>query len=92
MQDEAASDDAALMGIGLVLFWPTLFFLEGDTGRESELARLRGSIEAVESEAIRKDCKALVDEFERQRAMAKEAESDEADDADEADEAAEQES
>ena len=56
VQNEAASDDAALMGVGLILFWPTLFFLEGDTGREAELGRLRGEIDAIESAATRKNC------------------------------------
>ena len=73
VQDEAASDDAALMGIGIVLFWPSLFFLEGDTGREAELARLRGAISAIETEAIRKDCREVVGELARQRELAREA-------------------
>ena len=67
VQDEAASSDAALMGVGLILFWPTLFFLEGDTGREAELGRLRGEIDAIESAATRKNCHDLLDEYERHR-------------------------
>ena len=69
VQDEAASDDAVLMGVGLILFWPTLFFLEGDTGREAELGRLRGEIDAIESAATRKNCVDLLDEYERRREL-----------------------
>ena len=68
LQDEAASDDETIMGVGLVLFWPALFFLEGDTGRETELARLRGEMDAVEAMGTRKNCAALIEEFERRRA------------------------
>lgn len=67
IQDEESTDDAVVMGIGLVLFWPTLFFLEGDTGREAELGRLKGEIEAVEQTAIRKDCHRLLDRIEKSR-------------------------
>ncbi|MDZ7736869.1 MAG: hypothetical protein U5P41_12795 [Gammaproteobacteria bacterium] len=41
--DDEASADAAQMGIGLVLFWPALFFLEGGDGPQAaEYARLKG--------------------------------------------------
>ena len=73
VQDEAASDDAALMGVGLVLFWPTLFFLDGDTGRESELGRLKGEIEAIEKAATRRNCAAILDDIGQRRAAAKAA-------------------
>lgn len=55
--DKKAGNDAAQMGIGLVLFWPTLFFLEGGDGPEAaEYARLRGELDALESVSIRKKC------------------------------------
>ena len=70
IQDEASSDDAAVMAIGTILFWPALFFLEGDTGREAELARLRGEIDAVERAAIQKDCAAVATDLAEQRELA----------------------
>ena len=73
VQDSAASDDAALMGVGLVLFWPTLFFLEGDTGREAELGRLKGEVDAIERAATRKNCTAVLGDLERRRAAAEAA-------------------
>lgn len=73
VQDEAAWDDAVLMGVGLVLFRPTLCFLEGDTGREAELGRLRGEVEAIEKAATRKNCTAILDDLGQRRAAAEEA-------------------
>ncbi|MEA3643102.1 MAG: hypothetical protein VBE63_24640 [Lamprobacter sp.] len=43
------------MGVGLVLFWPALFFLAGDDQKE-ELSRLKGEYEALQQAAIRQDC------------------------------------
>lgn len=45
------------MGVGLVLFWPTLFMLEGGDGPEAaEYARLKGEYEALRKVAIEKKC------------------------------------
>ena len=54
-QQKEANKDAVAMGVGLVVFWPALFFLAGDDQKE-ELARLKGEYEALQSAAIRKDC------------------------------------
>ncbi len=54
--DKAASNDAMQMGVGLVLFWPTLFFLDGDTPQAAEYARLKGEFDALEKAAIQKNC------------------------------------
>ncbi len=55
--DKTASDDSAQMGIGLVLFWPALFFLDGKNSPQSaEYARLKGEAEALEKVSIRKNC------------------------------------
>ena len=54
--DEEAGDDAAQMGIGLLLFWPALFFLEGgDDARAGECARLKGERIALEDAAVMKN-------------------------------------
>ena len=45
------------MGVGLVLFWPTLFALEGGDGPEaSEYAQLLGEYEALREMAVEKRC------------------------------------
>lgn len=55
--DEKAGNDAAQMGIGLVLFWPALFFLEGGDGPEAaEYARLRGEVDAMHRAGVAKEC------------------------------------
>lgn len=67
-QDDAATRDAVATGVGLVLFWPALFFLAaGDN--ESELARLKGEFDAVERAAIEKKC-SLADDIRRGREQA----------------------
>ena len=55
--NKLADNDAAQMGVGLILFWPTLFFLEGGDGPEAqEYARLKGERDAIEQARIQKRC------------------------------------
>lgn len=54
--EKTAGDDDVQMGVGLVLFWPTLFFLDGNTPQAAEYGRLRGEFDALEKAAIRKNC------------------------------------
>ncbi len=55
--DKVASADAWQMGVGLVLFWPALFFLEGGDGTlQSNYALLKGKYEAVSTQYSRKGC------------------------------------
>ena len=45
------------MGVGLVLFWPTLFALEGgDSPEASEYAQLKGEFEACRATSVQKKC------------------------------------
>lgn len=73
-RDEAQGDSVA-MGVGLVLFWPALFFLAGDD-KEDELSRLKGQYNAIEEAAIKKKCD-LADEIKQQREKRKEEASNE---------------
>lgn len=66
IQDKEASNDAAAMGVGLVLFWPALFFL-GGSDKEQELSQLMGQHEALQQSAIQKEC-GFADQFEAQEA------------------------
>ena len=55
--DKTAGNDSAQMAVGMLLFWPTLFFLEGGDGPEAaEYARLKGEMEALEKVSIKKKC------------------------------------
>ena len=50
-----ANTDKAQMGLGLILFWPALFALEGGDGPEAtEYARLKGEYEALRTVAVQK--------------------------------------
>lgn len=52
-----ADNDTAQMTVGMLLFWPTLFFLEGGDGPEAaEYAKLKGETEALEKVAIQRRC------------------------------------
>lgn len=55
VQDSEATKDSVAMGIGLVVFWPALFFMIGQD-KEQELSRLKGEFEALEQVAIQKEC------------------------------------
>jgi hypothetical protein len=54
--DQASANDKALMGVGLVLFWPALFALGGTKNQEAEFGRLKGEYDAVQKTAIDKKC------------------------------------
>jgi hypothetical protein len=58
--DEAAQNDAGIMAVGLILFWPVLFALGGTKQQEAEYARLKGEYDAVEQAAIAKKCAHVV--------------------------------
>lgn len=52
-----ADTDGAQMAIGLVLFWPALFFLEGGDGPEAqEFSQLKGEAEALQKASYEKNC------------------------------------
>tara|TARA_Y100000766_G_scaffold274907_1_gene277366 strand:+ start:151 stop:648 length:498 start_codon:yes stop_codon:yes gene_type:complete len=56
---KTSDNDAVQMGVGLILFWPTLFFLEGGDGPQAaEYSRLLGEEDAIQKSMVRKDCSA----------------------------------
>ena len=55
-QKRQANNDAVAMGVGLVLFWPALFFLAGGNDRKAELGNLKGQYDALTEVAIQKKC------------------------------------
>ena len=58
--DEAASNDKALMGVGMLLFWPALFALGGTKQQEADYSRLKGEYEAIQQSSIAKKCPGVV--------------------------------
>ncbi|SMH57400.1 hypothetical protein [Maritimibacter sp. HL-12] len=55
-QDQNASRDAAATAAAVILFWPAAFFVKGDGSNATELARLRGELEALEVVSNEKNC------------------------------------
>jgi hypothetical protein len=55
-QDEKATRDTVATTVGVVVFWPALFFIGGNDQQTAELARMRGELEAIEQVSIRKRC------------------------------------
>lgn len=56
VQDSKRSDDAVATTLGVVLFWPALFFIKGDGQTAAELAKLKGQFNAIEQSSIQKKC------------------------------------
>lgn len=55
-QQSKADSDAVAMGVGMVLFWPALFFLGSGANQTEELSRLKGESDALQQAAIQKNC------------------------------------
>ncbi len=55
-QQRAATNDQIAMGVGLVLFWPALFFLASDNNKKEELSRLKGEYDALQQTGTMKNC------------------------------------
>lgn len=54
-QNKDHTRDAVAMTVGLVVFWPALFFMSGK-GHQDELADLKGQYDALDRAAIGKSC------------------------------------
>ena len=54
--DTAAKNDAALVGVGMLLFWPVLFAVGGNKAQEAEFARVKGDYDAVNQAVIARNC------------------------------------
>ncbi|MFO7962419.1 MAG: hypothetical protein R6U50_00715 [Desulfobacterales bacterium] len=55
--EKECNADKAQMAVGMVLFWPALFFLEGGDGPETaEYTRLKGERECIEKLLIERQC------------------------------------
>lgn len=70
VQDKTASNDSAAMGVGLILFWPALFFIDNND-QHVQLAQLKGEFDALEQVAIQNNCN-VARELEEARKMEQE--------------------
>lgn len=55
-QKKAATNSKVTTGVGLVVFWPALFFIDSNSEQASEYSRLKGEFDALEKVAIQKNC------------------------------------
>jgi hypothetical protein len=55
-QQKKADNDAVAVGVGLVIFWPALFFAKGDGASAAEVARLKGEMKAIETASLKNNC------------------------------------
>jgi len=62
--DARAENDSAVTAAGLILFWPALFFIKGNSPDAQEYGRLKGEFEAAEKTAIFKNCNIAVRRIE----------------------------
>lgn len=54
--DDNATGDTVATTVGVILFWPALFFIDGDGPEANEYARLKGEHEALQKASIEKKC------------------------------------
>jgi hypothetical protein len=54
--DHDATNDKIMVGVGVALFWPALFFIKGNGEAESQYAELKGQHEAIQEAFAMKDC------------------------------------
>ena len=55
IQQAAADSDGAMMGIGMLIFWPALLGLKGDDNAP-QLAQMRGMADAINAAGLQKGC------------------------------------
>lgn len=53
---QKADSDSGKMAVGMILFWPALFFLDGNSVEAQEYARLKGERDTLEKVVIEKKC------------------------------------
>jgi hypothetical protein len=56
VQQKKADNDAVAVGVGLVIFWPALFFAKGDGASAAEVSRLKGEMKAIETASLKNNC------------------------------------
>ncbi len=55
-QDSQATKDAVATTVGVIVFWPSLFLVNGDKQNAAQLAQLKGDMDAIQQASIQKNC------------------------------------
>ncbi|WP_226622894.1 hypothetical protein [Alloyangia pacifica] len=56
LQNRKARNDAVVASVAIVLFWPAAMLVGGNDANASEVARLKGRMDALEEASIAKNC------------------------------------
>lgn len=56
VQDSQATKDTVATTVGIIVFWPSLFFIGGDKQTAAQLAQLKGEMDAIQQASIQKQC------------------------------------
>lgn len=56
VQDQNATRDAVATTAAAIIFWPAAFFIGGNGTNATELASLKGQLEAIQSVSEKKNC------------------------------------
>ena len=56
VQKKKADNDAAMMGVGMILFWPALIGLAAGSDVEAQLSSMKGNYDALTSAGSQKGC------------------------------------
>ena len=54
--ESSAKGDKRNTAISVILFWPALFFIDGDSPEGAEYAQLKGEYQALQTVAVQKKC------------------------------------
>ena len=54
--EKKVSHDSTVTAVGVILFWPALFFIDGDGPEALEYGKIKGEYEALKKVSIRKEC------------------------------------
>lgn len=56
LENRHRTQDTVATTVGIVIFWPALFFNHGSDATTSQLAELKGQMEAIEAASATKKC------------------------------------
>ena len=62
-QDAKANQDALVMGVTLLVFWPAAFAIQGNGATAAELSRIKGELVAMEQVSVSKGCQITFPRF-----------------------------
>ena len=55
-QDRARKNDTIKTTVGVILFWPIILANDGDGAKATELANLKGQMDAIQQASVQKNC------------------------------------